>query len=457
MEESHVLDATSGRILKPLIAFSLPIMLANIIQLLFNAADIIVVGQFVDETAVAAVGSTGSIISILVSLFTGLSVGATVVISTRLGEGAKDLHSLVQTTYTLGVGLGVFTAVIGFVFAPFLLNIMDTPADIIRQADTYLKIYFLGQPGFMIYTFARAILAAKGDTKSPFNYLLLAGVVNVILNIALVTFVDMGVAGVAIATITSQYLSAILTVRKLTHTGGMFHVEIKELHLEGQELKRIVRLGLPTVLQSTLVAVSGILTQSSFNSLGTAVVAGQSASNNIMSFVSQSLNAFSQGGMTFAGQNYGFGNIERVQKVHRSTILIDLLLGSAFGIFVITFGESLLRIYTPDSEASVMAGMVGLTTTMTFAVLLGIQDASGFILRGIGYSVFPMITGILGNCVFRVFWIVAVFKKLAPTLEILSAYRLLVLAYPIAWVIISVANTIVYAIVIRKNKKQYVN
>lgn len=264
--------------------------------------------------------------------------------------------------------------------------------------------------------------------------------------------VELGVAGVAIATITSQYISAILTVRKLVRTEGMFHIDLKGFCLDKTELKSITRLGLPTGLQSTLIAVSGLLTQSSFNSLGTAVVAGQSASNNIMSFVAQSLNAFSQGCMTFSGQNYGSNKIERVRKVYRCTLLIDLILGSIFGFFVITFGENLLRIYTPDSESSIAADMVGLVTTMSFAVMMGFQDASGFVLRGMNYSVFPMVTAIFGNCVFRIFWIIAIFNKLAPTMEVKEAYRLLVSAYPISWLIIFAANSIVYLKIMRKYK-----
>lgn len=222
-----------------------------------------------------------------------------------------------QTTYTLGIILGIFTSIIGFFLSPLFLELLNTPEDILGQANTYLKIYFLGQPGFMIYTFARAILVAKGDTKSPFNYLLLSGILNVVLNVILVTVVELGVAGVAIATIASQYLSAVLTVRKLAHTEGIFHVEITGLCVDKEKLKKITRLGLPTGLQSTLLSVAGLLSQSSFNSLGTAVVAGQSASNNIMSFISQSLNAFSQGCMTFTGQNFGSNKIDRVKKVYR--------------------------------------------------------------------------------------------------------------------------------------------
>ncbi|MDY3119105.1 MAG: MATE family efflux transporter [Peptoniphilus sp.] len=451
--KNNILDATNGPILKPLIAFSVPIMLANILQLLFNAADIVVIGQFVDETAVAAVGSTGFIINILVSLFTGLSIGATVVMSTELGSGNTKLHKVIHTTYTLGVILGIFTAIVGLFISPFLLELLGTPEDIIGQANTYLKIFFLGQPGFMIYTFARAILVAKGDTKSPFRYLLFSGIVNVALNVFLVTVVHLGVAGVAIATIVSQYLSAILTVRKLTKTHGVFHLKPTEFSMDRGELKKIVRLGLPTGLQSTLISVSGLLTQSSFNSLGTAVVAGQSASGNIMAFVALSLNAFSQGCMTFTGQNFGSKQMDRVKRTYRCTLLINGLLGLVLGTAVIVFGESLLRIYTPNSEASVMAGKIGLIATMAFAPLMGLQDASGFVLRGMNQSAFPTITALFGNCVFRIFWVIAVFNRFAPNMETLRACRLLVSAYPISWVLIMGANTVAYLLFMKKYTK----
>ena len=452
MEKDHVLDATNGPVLKPLIAFSVPIMLANILQLLFNAADIIVVGQFVGETAVAAVGSA-VIISMLISLFMGLSIGATVVMSTKLGSGATNISRTIQTTYTLGIFLGVLTAVVGFILAPSFLGLLNTPNDIIGQADLYLRIVFLGQPGFMVYTFVRAILVAKGDTRSPLIYLFIAGAVNVVLNIILVSVVRLGVAGVAIATITSHYISAVITVRKLVHTEGMFHLNIKGFCLDRTELKGIIRLGVPTGLQSTLISVSGLLTQSSINSLGTAVVAGQSASNNIMSFLAQALNAFSQGCMTFSGQNYGAGRTDRVRKVYRSTLLIDAVLGSLLGCLIIVFGEDLLHIYTPDSAASVTAGMVGLTTIMSFSILMGFQDASGFALRGMNYSVFPMLTAVFGNCIFRVFWIAVLFNRLAPDMETLSAYRFLVSAYPVSWAIIFAANSVAYFVIMRKEKQ----
>lgn len=457
MEKNHTLNATKGPILKPLIAFSLPIMFANILQLLFNAADIIVVGQFVGETAVAAVGSTSVIINLLVSLFTGLSVGATIVISTKVGEGKQDYRASIQTTYTLGVIIGIFTAILGYVLAPFFLELMKTPIDIIGQAKLYLQIYFLGQPGFMIYTFSRAILASKGDTKSPFLFLLFSGVVNVVLNIILVTIVEMGVAGVAIATIMSQYISAFLTTRKLVHTEGAFHLDPKGFCLDREELKKITRLGLPAGLQSTLLSVSGILSQSSFNSLGTVVVAGQSATNNIANFISQSLNAFSQGCMTFISQNYGSGQMDRVRKTLRSTLLIDVIMGSILGICVITFGETLLGIYLPDSEAALRAGMVGITTYMSFIVLMGIQDTLGFALRGMNCSVFPMVSAILGNCVFCIFWILVVFNHFAPTMEVLSAYRLLIIVYPMDWCFIAVMNGVAYIHYMRKYKNSETN
>lgn len=453
MRNHSVLDATKGPIMRPLIAFSVPIMLANLLQLLFNAADIIVVGQFVGESAVAAVGSTSSTINILVSLFSGLSIGATVVISTQLGSGRQDLERVIQTTYTLGVILGIFTAIVGCSVSHIFLELMNTPGDIIDQSDLYLKIYFLGQPGFMIYTFARAILVAKGDTRSPFVYLFAAGVINVVLNVILVTAFDMGVAGVAIATITSQYISAILTLRKLVITKGQFHVDMKWLCLDWQELKSIVRLGLPSGVQSTLLSISGLISQSSFNSLGTIIVAGQCASNNIMTFVAQALNSFSQGCMTFASQNFGSGQVQRVRKVFRCTVFIDVVLGLLLGFGVIAFGEPLLGIYTPDSQASIDAGMVGLQTVMSFVVIYGIQDAAGFLLRGINHSTFPMVTALLGHCAFRIIWIFAVFNHFAPSMELHAAYRLLVAATPISWGIILIANVMAYFVVLHKLHK----
>lgn len=451
LKDSSILDTTAGPIIKPLIAYSVPIMLANVLQLLFNAADIIVVGQFVGKTAVAAVGgSTAVFISMMVSLFTGLSVGATVLLATRVGEGSRDLTKIVHTTYTLGLLLGLFVAVAGFFIAPYALRIMNTPSDVIDQADIYLGIYFLGQPGFMVYTFSRAVLVAKGDTRSPLNYLLFAGVANVILNVLFVKSFHLDVAGVAIATIISQYISAVLTTRKLRHLVGEFHLSFRCLCLDLKELKKIARLGVPTGLQGTLIAVSAILLQSSVNSLSTDVVAGQSAANSIMSIGAQALNAFSQGCMTFAGQNYGARKKERLRKIFRSTLLIDGLVGAVFALFSIFCGKLLLGIYISDSAAAIDAGMVGITTSMGFAFLLGFQDTSCFMLRGMNRSLTPMLTSLFGNCVFRVAWILLVFRQLALHMETLQAFRLLLVSYPIAWLIIFLLNLLFYRSALRK-------
>ena len=450
MNNNHVLDATRGSVIRPLIEFSVPIMFANILQLFFNAADVIVVGQFVDETAVAAVGSTTSIISILVGLFTGLSVGATVVLSTKIGEGNRELEKIVQTTYTLGILLGIITAFVGFYISPFLLKLLNTPTDVIGQAEIYLQIYFLGQPGFMLYTFTRAVLAAKGDTKSPFIYLLISGIINVVLNVFLVVAAGLGVVGVAVATIASQYISAFLTLRKLVITDGAFHVEIRRFFLGKSEMKSIVKMGLPTGIQSTLVSVSGLLTQSSFNSLGTVIVAGQSASASIINFAAFSLNAFGQGCMTFISQNFGARKFDRVKTIYKTTLLIDVVLGSLFGVISIGFGKSLLSIYTPDSAAAVEAGMVGLTTTMSMAVMMGFYDTSGLVLRGLNHSAFPMITALFGNCVFRIFWILGIFNHLPASMEPLKAYRVLLTVYPVTWIIVFGINTVAYAAIMRR-------
>ena len=451
MSESKILDTTSGPIFRPLITYSVPIMLANILQLLFNAADIVVVGQFVGETAVAAVGSTSIIINILVSLFTGLSIGATALISMNLGKGIRNLDRLIHTTYTLGVVLGLFAMIAGIIFAPGALKLLNTPSDIISQADIYLRIYFLGQPGFMIYTFARAILVSKGDTKSPFNYLLFAGIVNVVLNVLLVTIVKLGVAGVAIATVTSHYISAILTTRKLVKSNDMFHINLRSLCLDRNETLSIIKSGLPNGLQSSLLTIAGLILQRSINSLGTNVVAGQSAANNIMSFIAQSLNAFSQGCMTFTSQNFGAKKSNRVRKVFRCTLLIDLIIGILLGAVLFFFGRTLLRIYIPACEGAVDAGMVLISTLMYLTFLLGFQDTASFVLRGMNYSMLPMLISLFGNCAFRVLWLFLVFNRFAPGLNPLDAYQIIVASYPITWLLIFAANLTAYFIILRKN------
>ena len=454
-QNQKVLNTTQGHILKPLIFYSVPIMLSNVLQLLFNAADIVIVGQFVNEKAVAAVGCTSLIISVIVSLFGGLCIAPTILISKNVGVGNIDHHSIIHTSFSLGIILGILSLAVGMFISKPMLALLKTPSDIIEQSTLYLKIYFLGQPGLLVYNFARSVLVAKGDTKSPFNYLAFAGVINVILNIFLVTVLRLGVAGVAIATIVSQYISAILTTRKLVKTEGDFHLDLSKLRIDLKVTKNIVRIGLPTGLQSAIMSLSGVFAQGAINTLGTDIVAGQSAANSIWSFVAQSINAFSQGCMTFVSQNYSAGKLNRVQKTFRYTIMIDLVLGIVLGVAVIGAGRLLLSVYTPDSAIAIEAGMIHFSATMFFAFLLGFQDASCFVLRGLNYSVFPMITSLFGNCLFRIAWVLLVFNHFAPGMENLEAYRLLVSSYPISWLIIFAANMVAYAVIMKKQKQIY--
>ena len=456
-KNQSVLDTTTGPLLRPLISFSVPIMLSNILQLLFNAADIVVVGQFINENAVASIGCTALIINMVISLFSGLAIGPTIIISNNVGSGKNDHHSVIHTAYSLGIILGIVSLVTGLVIAKPFLMLLQTPADIIDQSTLYLKIYFLGQPGFMIYTFARSILVAKGDTQSPFRYLAISGVANIILNLFFVAILHHGVESVAIATIASQYLSGILTTRKLLVSNDEFRLDLRKLQIDSDITKKIIRIGLPAGLQSTLMSLSAVFTQSAVNSLGTEVIAGQSAANSIWSFVSQTINAFSQGCMTFVSQNFASGKQNRVRKTFRCTLLIGLIFGIGLGAIVLGAGRSLLKIYVPDSQIAIETGMIHFYATIIFAFLLGFQDASCFLLRGLDCSLFPMITSIFGNCVFRIGWVILVFNRFAPGMETLDAYKLLVSSYPISWLIIFLANITAYAVILKKQENSVCN
>ena len=447
---NNVADRTTGPILVPLIAFSIPMMLTNMLQLLFNAVDIIVVGRFASANAVAAVGATSSIINLLVTLFSGISIGVTVVIATEIGSGNSETPLTVHTSYAFGILLGLLTALIGFFISKPLLQLMGTPNEIIEQSALYLKIVFIGQPGFMIYTFARAILISTGDTKSPLKYLIVSGIVNTILNLLLVIGFQLDVAGVAIATSISHFVSAVLTTRKLLKLSGDFHLDFTKIRIHGNKALKILRLGLPTGIQSAIFSVSNIMIQGAINSLGTVVVAGYSAAQNIQNFAFQALAAFSQGGLTFAGQNYGAKKYDRIRKVFRNTLLCQSALGIFFAFLSIVGSKTLLHIYLPDAPDSVEAGIVALHIMLIFVFLGGFQECSSNILRGMNRSLLPMIVTIFGTCILRIIWVMTVFQWAFASFDTLTAFRWLLFSYPITWTITLLINLVIYFYVIRK-------
>ena len=433
---SHNVDMINGGVLVPLICYSLPIVVTQVLQLLFNAADIVVVGQFVDDTAVAAVGSCAPLINLMINLFIGISLGATVVLAAVLGANQKEkIHDLTHTIFSLGIIFGIFTGILGCLFARTFLEWMGTTSDSIGQATLYLRIYMLGSPFFMIYTFGRAIIVAQGDTKRPLYYLTLSSVLNVILNLILVAGVGLGVAGVAIATVTSQILSAILMTRALFHLDSECRIFPFELKIHKKPLVKILKLGLPVGFQNTLFSFSNVIIQSSVNSLGTACMAGNSACMNIDSFIYAGMNSFTQGCMTFAGQNYGAKRYDRLNAIYRSALLSITFIGLSLGSLSYLFGTPLLRLYLPDSPEGVTFGLARMLLVVVPDFLCGLMDCGSGMLRGIKRSVFPMVATVVGSCGLRLLWVFTAFNHYKNNAAPVSAYKILLLSYPISWAI----------------------
>lgn len=434
MNDSKTLDMTKGPLLRPLIYFSLPIMVTSILQLLFNAADIVVVGWFEDATAVAAVGSNSALINLLVNLFVGIAMGSTVVIASCIGAGQRNMEKEVHTTFSIGILFGFAVCLVGVLFSRQFLIWMQTPSDVIDQAALYLRIYFCGTPAFLIYTFGRSILIPTGDTKHPLYYLLISGIVNVILNIILVAGFGLGVSGVAIATVVSQILSAVLMTKKLLSLNGQCHLSLRRLRIDVPILSRILRLGLPAGLQNVIFSISNVLIQSSINTLGTTFVAGNSAGLNLEGFVYTSMNAFNQGCMTFSGQNYGGGCYKRLRKVYRIGVISSMTVGLVLGLLMNLAASPLLHIYLPRSPEGVSYGIIRLSILVLFDFICGAMDCTSCMLRGMNKSLYPMAVTILACCGFRILWIYTAFQWAVSTLSSTDAYRTLLISYPISWV-----------------------
>lgn len=448
-----VADWTEGPILGPLIAFSVPIILTNVLQNLFNSADMAVVGRFESGNAVGAIGATLTLTRLIVNLFGGMAVGATVVISNEIGAKAKDISKTVHTAYAFGILLGIFSAVFGIAISRPVLAALGTPEDLMDMAVLYLRIYCLGQPGFMIYTFARAILVSTGDTKAPLLYLIISGVVNVILNIVMVCLLGWGVPGVAVATISSQLLSAVLTTRKIRMLTGAFQLRFREVRFHWQKAKSIIRLGLPSGFQNAIFNLAAMPIQSSVNSLGTVIVNGHSAFQNIDSYAFLGMAGFAQGAMTFAGQNYGAKKFSRLNRVFGSVLLCQLVTGACLGSLILLNSRFLLGLFLPDSPEAVTAGVAGMQITMTTCFLSGAQESASNMLRGVNRSTLPLITTIIGNCVLRVAWVMVAFRWAQARMDTLDAYRVLIGAFPVTWLFTAVVNTGIYFAVLRRLRR----
>lgn len=446
-KKKYEIDMCNGPLLGKIIIFYIPLMLSGVLQLLFNAADIVVVGRFTGKEALAAVGSTSSLINLIVNLFMGLSVGANVLVARFYGANQKDeLKSMVQTAVATSVVGGVILIFVGFFVAKPALTLMETPDDVIEQSVLYMRIYFAGMPFMMAYNFGSAVLRAVGDTKRPLYYLLLAGVVNVVLNLFFVIVFHMGVAGVALATVISQAISAALVIRCLICTDSVYRLELRGMKIATDKLWKMIQIGMPAGLQGALFSISNVLIQSSVNSFGSVAMAGNTAGSNIEGFVYTSMNALHQSAISFCGQNYGARKYRRVGKVLLICEILVVLAGAILGSGAYLAAGTLLKLYSTDPEV-ISYGVLRMSYICLPYFLCGMMDVIVGALRGMGYSVMPMLVSLTGACLFRVVWIYTIFQQ----------YRTLpclYISYPISWALTFTVHLICFAVVYRRLLKK---
>ena len=442
-EKTYEIDMCNGPLFSKILLFSIPLILSGILQLLFNAADMIVAGRFAGSIALAAVGATSSLINLLINVFVGLSVGANVAIAHFYGaKQDRDLQETLHTAILLSIICGIFLSMVGFFLAGPLLTLMGTPADILPHAIIYMKIYFIGMPVTLLYNFGSAIMRAVGDTKRPLYYLLGAGVLNVVLNLFFVIAFGMGVAGVALATILSQSVSAFLIIRCLIRNKGVCHLELKKLKLHKDKVKRILQVGLPAGFQGAIFSISNVLIQSSVNSFGSIAVAGNTATASLEGFIYNVMNAFHQTALSFTGQNMGAKRVRRVKKILLICLFCVTVTGLLMGTVGLFFGKELLGIYS-DDKAVIAFGYRRMLVIFTTYFLCGIMDVMVGSIRGIGYSIMPMIVSLLGACGLRIVWIFSIFK-MNPTPEVLYV------SYPVSWFITFSVHVICFIFIYHK-------
>lgn len=449
-ETKYEIDMCSGSILKKMLIFAVPLMCSSILQLLFNAADIVVVGRFAGDNSLAAVGSNTALINLLTNLFIGLSIGANVMVARYYGaKQHKDLKETVHTAMMLSVYSGVILTVIGVAGARQILEWMQTPEEVLGLAVVYLRIYFVGMTATMIYNFGSAILRAVGDTKRPLYYLFAAGLVNVILNLFFVIVLQMDVAGVALATVISQCISAFLVVRCMMKEPGGIRLELRQLHVDRDKFKRILQIGLPAGFQGIIFSLSNVVIQSSVNTFGPVIVAGNSAAANIEGFVYVSMNAFHQATISFTSQNLGAGQYKRISRILFTGQLCVIVVGLLLGNAAVLLGRPLLGIYSGSPEV-LDAGMYRLNVISRTYALCGMMDVMVGSLRGLGYSVMPMIVSLIGACGLRLIWLATMFQ-----MESFHTVTMVYLSYPISWLITFVAHVICYLLIKRRLNRRW--
>lgn len=448
MSKKYEMDMTTGAIMPKVITFALPLMAASMLQLLFNAADIVVVGRFVSPQAMAAVGSTGSLVNLIIQLFVGFSIGVNVCVGKYYAAKRQEVMSdTIHSSILVSVIFGAILCVVGIILARPMLELMGSPADVIEDSVLYLRIYFLGMPLIMLYDFAAAILRAVGDTKRPLYFQMIAGVINVILNLFFVLVVGIGVAGVAIATTISQGFSGIALLITLMREKGALHLDLRKLHINWKILRSIMEIGLPAGLQSTVFSLSNVVIQSSINSFGSVAMAGATAAQNIEAFVYAAMNSIYQTNLSFTAQNFGAGKYSRINRILKDCLITVVLIGLVMGLGAVMLDPWLLRFFTTDAEV-VRYGQERLLVVCGPYFLCGIMDVMVGSLRGLGYSVIPMFVSLIGACGLRILFIMTLFR-----LPYFHSLHWLYMSYPITWIITFSAHLITFFRIRRKFSK----
>lgn len=447
MGKRYSLDMTNGPFLKKILIFSVPLMLTGLLQLAYNTADVIVVGRFVGKEALAAVGSTGSLVNLFLNVFLGLSMGSGVTVARHIGErDEKKVHDCVHTAMLLSVICGIIVGILGFFGSSGMLKLMNAPEDVIDLASLYLKIYFLGSPGLLAYNFGAAIVRSTGDTKRPLYILTFSGLINVVLNLVLIIVFKLGVSGVAIATIVSQYVSATLIVLYLSKMPNSCKLILKKLKFNKTELKSILRLGLPAGIQNSLFSVSNVVIQSTVNSFGSVAMAGIAAGSNYDSYVYTCTNAIAQTTMTFSSQNMGAKKYSNIGRVYRHCLILTTVIGVAMGLLGCAFSNQIVGLFSDDPEV-IAIGADRLLLVMPFYFFCSLMDVAASQIRGIGKSFEPMIVSLLGACGIRIFWIYFI-------LPLNKTLTMLYWAYPVSWAVTFFVQFAMYFIIKRKMRRQ---
>lgn len=434
ISRNHDIDMCNGPLFSKILIFALPIMTMNILQLLFNAADMIIVGRFSGSGALAAVGATGALINLIVNLFMGLSVGTSVIVAQDCGAGQPDAVSRsVHTSIAISIIGGLIVMVTGLVLCEPLLGIMGTPEDIISLSVLYMKIYFIGIPASMVYNFGAAILRAVGDSRRPMYYLFVSGIVNVILNLFFVTVLHMSVDGVAWATVISQYLSMLLIMACLSRSDdAAIRFIPRRMRIDRHKLVQIVKIGLPAGLQGLLFSISNVLIQSAVNSFGSTMVAASSAASNIENFVGTTMNAYYNAAITFTGQNMGAKKYERIDTIAKVCTVLIFATWILLGGVTLLFGRTLLAIFTSEPEV-IELGILRVKVMMAAYFTCGMMNVYPGLTRGMGYSILPMVCTLVGACLMRIVWLATLFTW-HPTVIMLFA------CYPVTWALAGIGQ-----------------